>query len=90
MAQAATAGAGIAGLALGGRGIIRSTKAARKLKGGVLGSDADALARVRNVHRTGFLATGRDLAYLAGGAGGVGATGAIRQHAEDPKNRRYL
>lgn len=89
MAQAATAGAGIAGLAVGGRGVLRSTRAARKV-GGLNGTDKDAINLLRTAHQTGVVAQRRDLAALGGGLTGVAATGAIRQHAENPKNRRYL
>lgn len=92
MAQAGLLGLGGALAFRGGRGIRNTTKLARTVQGltGPSGS-AKQLEQLRSLMRSrGVVASPSDLGYLGGGAAGIGGAGLVRQHAENPRNRRYL
>lgn len=88
MAQAGLLGLGGALAFRGGRGALRSTRAARSIPWAA--KDKAGKKELYDALRSGVAISRRDLAYLGGGAAGFGGAGVVRQHAEDPRNRRYL
>lgn len=91
MGEAALLGAGgILGFR-GGRGLVRTTRGARKLAtfaSNMKGAGPRELA-VANALSRGVTVRRRDLAQLGGGAAGIAGAGALRQHAESRAGRAY-
>jgi hypothetical protein len=96
MAEAALAGAGAAGLAVGGHGAVKSTKAVRALstkvpKGGGDGLRAGTfVTHGKTKAGKGILALRRrDAAALAGGTAGVGGALGLRSYAESRRGTAW-
>lgn len=86
MYEAGLAGGAVAGLGLGGKGIVRTSRLARKMPGVVSEKNQDAQA-LRAALRHGVAARRKDVALAAGGtASGIGAV-ALNRHAESRRGR---
>ena len=86
-AEAGLTGGALAGLALGGRGVVRVSRLARKTQG-IVGDSKDVKA-LRSALKHGVAARRQDAALAAGGAAaGIGAY-AVNRHAESRRGRAW-
>ena len=95
-AQTVLAGGAIAGTAIGGRGVLRSTKALRSVTGVTVKHPDKATAasktkrtREANAALRGITGSRRDLLLLGGGLASGGGAVAVNRHAESRKGRGW-